>query len=65
MATKIKLSNGPAPATERRVTESANDVSMEINNAINAKFKFVVFTDADTGKEFSVQPERVVSIEAE
>jgi hypothetical protein len=65
VATKITLSNGPAPATEKRVSEGANDVSMEINNALAANFKFVIFTDADTGKEFSVEPGRVQSIEAE
>jgi hypothetical protein len=34
MATKITLSNGPADPVEKRVTESANDVSIEINNAV-------------------------------
>jgi len=65
VATKIKLSNGPAPAVEKRVAESAEDVSSEINSALLAKFKFVMLTDADTGKEFSVEPGRVRDIEAE
>jgi hypothetical protein len=65
VATKITLSNGPAPATEKRVNESAQDVSIEINNALTANSKFVILTDADTGKEFSVQPQRVQNIEAE
>jgi hypothetical protein len=65
MATKITLSNRPADPTEKRVDESINDVSMEINGALASKLKFVIFTDADTGKEFSIQPERVLNIEAE
>jgi hypothetical protein len=65
MATKITLSNGPAPATEKRVSESPEDVSIEINNAVRNNDQFVILTDADSGKEFSVQPKRVQSIEAE
>ena len=65
MATKIKLSNGPAPPIEKRVTESADDVSSEINSALIAKLKFVMLTDAGTGKQFSVEPGRVRDIEAE
>jgi hypothetical protein len=65
MATKITLSNGPADPVEKRVTESANDVSIEINNAVKANDQFVILTDADSGKEFSVQPKRVLNIEEE
>jgi hypothetical protein len=65
MATKIKLSNGPAPPTAKRVAESADEVSSEINSALLAKLKFVMLTDAETGKEFSVEPSRVRDIEAE
>ena len=50
---------------EKRVTESADDVSSEINSALIAKLKFVMFTDAGTGKQFSVEPSRVRDIEAE
>jgi hypothetical protein len=65
MATKITLSNGPAPPVEKRVSESPGDVSIEINEALKADAKFVILTDADTGKEFSVQPGRVQNIEEE
>lgn len=65
MATKITLGNGPAPATEKRVSESPEDVSIEINTAVRNNDQFVILTDADSGKEFSVQPKRVQSIEAE
>lgn len=65
MATKITLSNGPADPVEKRVAESATDVSIEINNAVKSSDQFVILTDADSGKEFSVQPKRVINIEAE
>lgn len=65
MATKITLSNGPSPPVEKRVTESPSDVSIEINNAVKSDDQFVILTDADSGKEFSVQPRRVTNIEAE
>lgn len=65
MATKIKLRNGAKPASERLVRESAKDASFEINQALSGGLQFVVLTDAGTGKEFSLQPERVISIESE
>lgn len=65
MATKITLSNGPADPVQKRVTETPGDVSIEINNAVKSNDQFVILTDADSGKEFSVQPKRVISIEAE
>ena len=40
-------------------------MSIEINNAVKSNDQFVILTDADSGKEFSVQPKRVISIEAE
>jgi hypothetical protein len=66
MATKITLKTAPGnPSTTKRVSESAKDVSIEINNAVKANERFVILTDADSGKEFSVQPARVLNIEEE
>jgi hypothetical protein len=66
MTTKITLRTAATqPPEVKRVTESAKDVSFEINEAVKSDAQFVIFTDADSGKEFSVQPKRVQSIEAE
>ena len=66
MATKITLRTASSKPPEiRRVTESPSDVSIEVNEALKADAKFVILTDADTGKEFSVQPGRVQNIEEE
>jgi hypothetical protein len=64
MATKIKL-GGAERGNERRVTEDAQTVAARINSALTNNEKFVVLTDADSGKEFSLQPQRVASMEAE
>ena len=66
MATKITLKTAVGnPSEVKRVTESAQDVSIEINNAVKDNDQFVILTDADSGKEFSVQPGRVQNIEEE
>lgn len=66
MATKITLRHNPGQEPPvRRVQESPQDVSIEVNNAVKSGDQFVIFTDADSGKEFSVQPKLVQDIEGE
>jgi hypothetical protein len=66
MATKITIKGAPGSnPTTRRVNESPNDVSIEINTAVKSNDRFVILTDADSGKEFSVNPALVLDIEAE
>jgi hypothetical protein len=64
VATKI-LIHGFDSSTERRVQEDPETVSRKINGALQQQMKFVILTDADSGKEFSVEPEKVGNIEAE
>lgn len=66
MATNITLKANPGQARPvKRVQESPDDVSIEINNAVKNNDQFVIFTDADSGKSFSVNPKMVASIEEE
>ncbi len=66
MTTKVALRTAATEPPEiKRVTETAQEVSFEVNEAVKADAQFIILTDADTGKEFSVQPRRVQSIEEE
>ena len=66
MATNITLKANPGqPRPVKRVQESPEDVTIEINNAIRDNDQFVIFTDADSGKSFSVNPKLVAGIEEE
>ena len=64
MATKITI-NGYEDSTERRVQEDPVIVSGKVNAALQENHKFLILTDADTGKEFSVEPDKLGSIDAE
>ena len=48
---------------DRTVSESAADVANEVNACLSANLKFATFTDADTGKQFSVKASAVSKIQ--
>jgi hypothetical protein len=65
MATKLFLSGASGDEEIRRVSEDAGAVAARINAAKQNDHAFAVLTDADSGKEFSVEWTSVLRFEAE
>ncbi len=65
MATVLKLRAAKSQTTEVRVTDDPSTISATLAVASKEGHPFVVFTNAETGKEESFQPQRVVSFAAE
>lgn len=64
MATLLKLSTF-GDEREVRVSEEPSRISSVLAVASREHHPFVVFTNADTGKEESFDPSRVISFAAE
>lgn len=64
MPTKVILSTGEGEE-EKRVSEDAHAVANRLNAAKHNDHAFAVLTDAETGKEFSVEWTSVLRFEAE
>lgn len=60
MTTVIKVSGDSGG--ELRVRESVDDVSIELNGARSRNERFVQLTDAESGKEITVNPARVTDV---
>ena len=65
MATVLKLRAAGGQTTEVRVNDDPSTISATLGVASKEGHPFVVFTNAETGKEESFQPGRVVSFAAE
>jgi len=65
MATKLTLRAARGETNEVRVDEDPSTISATLAMASKEEQPFVVFTNAETGKEESFQPGRVVSFVAE
>ena len=65
MATKLTLMDTGGNTTEVRVDDDPSTISAMLAVASKEGHPFVVFTNADTGKDQSFQPGRVVSFVAE
>lgn len=65
MATVLKLREAQAQTRDVRINEDPQTVSAELAMAAKHDHPFVVFTNADTGKEESFQPGKVVGFVAE
>lgn len=60
MTTVIKL--GGNDGGEQRVTETVSEVTADLNVARAQHHRFVAFTDAESGKEISVNPAKVIDV---
>lgn len=65
MATKLTLHAAGGQTTDVRVTDDPDTISAMLAVASKEDHPFVVFTNAETGKEESFQPGNVVSFAAE
>ncbi|HKH63833.1 MAG TPA: hypothetical protein VKA35_00050 [Solirubrobacterales bacterium] len=65
MPTLLTLRGAKGQTTDTRVSEDPKTISSTLAVAQKESHPFVVFTNVDTGKEESFQPERVVNFVAE
>jgi hypothetical protein len=65
MATKLMLRAAQGETTEVRVNDDPDTIAAMLAVASKENHPFVVFTNAETGKDESFQPGRVVSFVAE
>jgi hypothetical protein len=65
MPTLLTLRGLKGQSTQRRITEDPKTIGSTLAVAKKESHPFVVFTNADTGKEESFDPLRVISFVAE
>lgn len=65
MATKLTLRAAQGQTTEVRVNDDPDTIAAMLAVASKQDQPFVVFTNADTGKDESFQPQKVGSFVAE
>lgn len=65
MATKLTLRAAQGQTAEVRVNDDPDTIAAMLAVASKQDQPFVVFTNADTGKDESFQPQKVVSFVAE